>query len=88
MIIHVAWMLNLTRPLSAFESQVKGTRYLIDLARSSKRLPRFLFASSFRMAQNWDKTKGPYPEELIMDARYAIGSGYGESKYVIERVSR
>jgi hypothetical protein len=29
---------------------------------------------------------GPYPEEVQMNARYAVGSGYGESKYVCEHV--
>lgn len=88
MIIHVGWMLHLTKPLSTFESQVKGTRNLIDLARSAKKPPRFLFASSVMTGQNWDQTKGPYPEKLVMDAKYAVGVGYGESKYVVERVSR
>ncbi|KAJ3731308.1 putative aminoadipate reductase [Lentinula guzmanii] len=30
--------------------------------------------------------KGPYPEEVITDARHASGMGYGEAKYVSERI--
>ncbi|KAE9394519.1 hypothetical protein BT96DRAFT_185594, partial [Gymnopus androsaceus JB14] len=30
--------------------------------------------------------KGPYPEEVITDASYAVGTGYGEGKYVSERI--
>lgn len=29
---------------------------------------------------------GPYPEEVILDPKYAVGGGYGESKYISERV--
>jgi nucleoside-diphosphate-sugar epimerase len=68
---------------------VKGTRNLIDLARQSpnKSGVRFLFTSSIASAQNWDRNLGPFPEELQLDASVAVGNGYGESKYVSERVS-
>lgn len=88
MVLHMAWTLNFNMPLSSFESQVKGTRSLIDLARSCERRAdlRFLFAASVTVAHAWDRSNGPYPEKLVMDAKYAIGNGYGESKYVVERV--
>jgi hypothetical protein len=35
---------------------------------------------------SWDKSKGSYPEDVVLEAKYAVGSGYGESKYVAERV--
>jgi nucleoside-diphosphate-sugar epimerase len=68
---------------------VKGTRNLIDLARQSLNESgvRFLFTSSISSALGWDKKFGPFPEELQLDANVAVGSGYGESKYVSERVS-
>jgi hypothetical protein len=37
-------------------------------------------------AVSWGSSQGPYPEETILDARFAVGNGYGESKYVSERV--
>lgn len=89
MIIHNAWRLDFNLSLASFESHVKGSRVLIDLARSSRHssLVRFLFTSSIGSTQSWDaKTQGPYPEEVVMDAKYAVGGGYGESKYVTERV--
>jgi len=46
-----------------------------------------MFASSISSAQSWDGTKGPFPEEIQYDAGVAVGMGYGESKYVSERVS-
>ncbi|KAJ7865170.1 putative aminoadipate reductase [Mycena olivaceomarginata] len=87
-IIHNAWTLDFNRALSSFESHVKGTRNLIDLARQSpnKSGVRFLFTSSIASAQNWDRNLGPFPEELQLDASVAVGNGYGESKYVSERI--
>ncbi|KAJ3968093.1 male sterility protein-domain-containing protein [Lentinula raphanica] len=87
-IIHNAWLANLSLPLSAFDIHIQGTRTLIDMARLSERRNeiRFLFTSSISMTQNWDECQGPYPETLVMDAITAVGIGYGESKYVAERI--
>ncbi|KAJ7718257.1 putative aminoadipate reductase [Mycena metata] len=86
-IIHNAWTLDFNKNLSSFESHVKGTRNLIDLARQSPRTGvRFLFTSSIASAQSWDQNRGPFPEELQLDADVAVGNGYGESKYASERI--
>ncbi|KAF7316041.1 Aminoadipate reductase [Mycena indigotica] len=85
-IIHNAWTLDFNKTLSSFEPHVRGTRHLIDLGRSCSSPARFLFTSSISSAQNWDKKRGPVPEEIVLDAGIAIGSGYGESKYVSERI--
>lgn len=75
--------------LPSFESNIRGTRNLIDLARSSPRTSsiRFVFTSSVTSAQSWDQEKGLYPETVVDDAKYAVGGGYGEGKYVAERAS-
>ncbi|KAF9072483.1 putative aminoadipate reductase [Rhodocollybia butyracea] len=89
MIIHNAWRLDFNLSLASFESHVKGSRVLIDLARSSQHSSsmRFLFTSSIGSTQSWNaQTQGPYPEHVVMDAKYAVGGGYGESKYVTERI--
>lgn len=87
-IIHNAWRLDFNLALASFESNVRGTRHLIDLARASNKVlkPRFLFTSSVSSAQGWDKSKGAFPEEVQLDAGVAVGPGYGASKYVAERV--
>lgn len=87
-IVHGAWRLDFNLNLASFEGNVRGTRNLIDLARSSPHASsiRFLFMSSVSSAQSWDKSKGSYPEETLLDASTAAGSGYGEGKYVTERV--
>ncbi|KAJ7236069.1 hypothetical protein B0H12DRAFT_1256772 [Mycena haematopus] len=87
-IIHNAWTLDFNKTLSSFEPHVKGTRNLIDSARQSlnARGVRFLFTSSIASAQSWDQNLGPFPEELQLNASVAVGNGYGESKYVSERI--
>ncbi|KAF8215565.1 acetyl-CoA synthetase-like protein [Mycena galopus ATCC 62051] len=87
-VIHNAWTLDFNQTLSSFESHVKGTRNLIDLACQSTNEfgVRFLFTSSIASAQGWDQKLGLFPEEVQYDASVAIGNGYGESKYVSERI--
>ncbi|KAF8971243.1 hypothetical protein BDZ97DRAFT_1349060 [Flammula alnicola] len=87
-IIHVAWRLDFNLTLASFESNVRGTYNLIELARSGVHASnvKFIFTSSVATAQSWDQTAGPYPEDVVLDAKYAVGSGYGESKYVTERI--
>ncbi|KIK59187.1 hypothetical protein GYMLUDRAFT_44941 [Collybiopsis luxurians FD-317 M1] len=87
-VIHNAWKLDFNLSLSSFESHIRGARSLINLARTSRQSSniRFLFTSSIASTQSWDTSKGLYPEEVVMDAKYAVGSGYGESKYVTERI--
>ncbi|KAJ3505840.1 hypothetical protein NLJ89_g7204 [Agrocybe chaxingu] len=87
-IIHNAWKLDFNLSVQSFEPYVQGTRNLIDLALSGPRTSslKFLFTSSISSASSWDSTRGPYPEEIMLDARYAVGHGYGEAKYVCERV--
>ncbi|KIM43694.1 hypothetical protein M413DRAFT_443603 [Hebeloma cylindrosporum] len=87
-IIHNAWRLDFNLSLSSFEPNVQGTRNLVDLARSANRAStiKFLFTSSVSSAFSWDQSKGHYPEEVLMESKYAVGNGYGESKYVSERI--
>ncbi|KAJ3994751.1 putative aminoadipate reductase [Lentinula boryana] len=88
-IIHNAWRLDFNLSLSSFEPHVRGMRNLIDLARSSQNALslRFVFTSSVGSAQSWDSSSlGPYPEEVIVDPKFAVGGGYGESKYISERI--
>ncbi|KAJ7622608.1 putative aminoadipate reductase [Mycena polygramma] len=85
-IIHNAWTLDFNKSLSSFEPHVKGTRNLIDLALQSPNKVRFLFTSSIGSAQGWNQNFGPFPEELQVNVNVAVGNGYGESKYVSERI--
>ncbi|KAF9527250.1 putative aminoadipate reductase [Crepidotus variabilis] len=87
-IIHNAWRLDFNLSLASFEPNIRGTRNVIDFARSSNHASsvKVLFTSSIACAMSWDQSKGKYPEEVVPDAKYAIGNGYGESKYVSEQI--
>ncbi|KAG6853021.1 putative NRPS-like protein biosynthetic cluster [Blastosporella zonata] len=86
-IIHNAWKLDFNLSLPAFESNIQGTRHLVDLLKSGPNAEdgRFLFTSSVTSAQSWPKSKGPYPEEIVTDASFAVGGGYGEGKYILAK---
>ncbi|CAK5275142.1 unnamed protein product [Mycena citricolor] len=85
-IVHNAWSLDFNKSLASFEPHIKGTRNLIDLALASETGVRFLFTSSVATAIGWDPKLGPFPEELQLDPTSALGQGYGEGKYVAERI--
>ena len=85
-IIHNAWRLDFNLSLASFESNIRGTLNLAEFARS-KPSAKFIFTSSMASALSWDQSLGLYPEEVVMDSKYAVGQGYGEGKYVSERVS-
>ncbi|KAG6867684.1 hypothetical protein C0995_004653, partial [Termitomyces sp. Mi166 len=87
-IIHTAWKLDFNLSLPAFEPHVQGTRHLIDLLKSGPHAAngRFLFTSSISSAQAWPMSRGAYPEEVVGNPAFAVGGGYGEGKYVAERV--
>ena len=47
---------------------------------------RFVFISSVGTLLGWKDASVVVPEEPINDPRIALGNGYGESKYVTEKV--
>ncbi|KAF9238231.1 putative nonribosomal peptide synthetase, partial [Melanogaster broomeanus] len=87
-IIHATWRLDFNLSLASFEHNIKATRNLVDLGLVSRRRNslRFVFTSSVGSAQSWDREKGPFPEEVQLDPSPAVGAGYGEGKYVSERI--
>ncbi|KAL1660867.1 hypothetical protein GGF50DRAFT_118539 [Schizophyllum commune] len=89
-IIHVAWRLDFNLGVTAFESSIRGTRALVDFARATSHAEslRFVFTSSVGSTLSWDpKTRGPVPETLLEDPSVCVhGGGYGQGKYVAERV--
>jgi len=88
LIIHNAWRLDFNLSLSSFESNIRGTQHLVEFARTARYAGslKFLFTSSVASANSWDRSKGGYPEDVLMNAEYAVGNGYGEGKYVAERI--
>ncbi|PIL27263.1 hypothetical protein GSI_10408 [Ganoderma sinense ZZ0214-1] len=85
-ILHNAWTVNFVLSLRSFETDLRGTRNLIDLALSSpySEPPRIVFISSIGV---FTRCSLPPPvPEVLLDPSSAIGAGYPESKWVVEQV--
>jgi thioester reductase-like protein/SAM-dependent methyltransferase/acyl carrier protein len=89
-IVHNAWPMSGTRPLSAFEPQVQAMRNLLDLAREMATREAayparigFQFVSSIGVV-------GYAGESRVLERRVPLSavlpSGYGEAKWVCERM--
>ncbi|KDQ17950.1 hypothetical protein BOTBODRAFT_143676 [Botryobasidium botryosum FD-172 SS1] len=88
-IMHNAWRVNFMQEVSAYETLIRGVRNLVDFALASPHSspPRFVYTSSTAAVMNWPLAT-PVPEQSFPDARVALGMGYGESKWVSERILR
>jgi len=78
-----AWRVDFNLTLLSFEPYIADLRRLIDFALSCRlpEPPRFLFVSSVAAVSRLD----PLPVlEHAVPAAAAVGSGYGESKWVAE----
>ncbi|KAF3405471.1 Iterative polyketide synthase [Talaromyces pinophilus] len=88
-IIHNAWKVDFNHTIESFEKgHIAGTRHLIDLSRKCTYRAPILFISSISTALNWmQKNPGQsVPESIIEDLESPEFLGYGESKYVSERL--
>ncbi|GJJ05921.1 putative NRPS-like protein biosynthetic cluster [Clathrus columnatus] len=86
-IIHNAWNVNFNISLASFEPAIRGVRNLINFALSSpySTPPRILFTSSVGTIKTWANMP-PIKEEPFDDISLLQTSGYGESKWVSERI--
>jgi thioester reductase-like protein len=87
MVVHNAWTVHFNHPLASFESQIAGTRSLLDFCLALDHQVKFLFVSSVGVAQSWNGKNGPVPEAILEDPAVAAGNGYSASKYIVEHVS-
>ena len=85
-IVHSAWPLSGSRPMSAFASQFKVIRNLFDLARDiaiHRRVVRFQMVSSLSVV-------GHAKESLVPEGRARMDSvlplGYAEAKWVCKQM--
>lgn len=89
-IVHNAWPMSGTRPLSAFASSLQAMRNLLDLARDvairndhQHRRLAFVFVSSIGAV---GCSPGPRVLEERLPLSVALPNGYGDAKWVCERV--
>ncbi|KAH6641050.1 hypothetical protein F5144DRAFT_120541 [Chaetomium tenue] len=89
-IVHNAWPMSGTRPVSAFEPQLQGMRNLLDLARDmATRDAVHPFRVGFQFVSSIGVV-GYAGEPRILEDRVPLSavlpSGYGEGKWVCERL--
>ncbi|KAJ8488650.1 hypothetical protein ONZ45_g13878 [Pleurotus djamor] len=85
-IVHNAWKLDFKAPVSAFIPLITGSVNLINFAyQLSCSNPRFVFSSSITSVQNFG-FNGMVPEAIMDDPRVSLGCGYGEAKFITERL--
>ncbi|KAI1187676.1 putative polyketide synthase [Nemania serpens] len=92
-IIHNAWLMNAKWPIKRFEPQLQIMRNLLDVAGTvSSRLPAgekftFQFISSIATVGHWPLWTGnPSVPEERMTIESVLPTGYGDAKYVCERM--
>ncbi|KAI9935093.1 hypothetical protein MW887_000714 [Aspergillus wentii] len=87
-IIHNAWMVNFNYGVEAFEyPHLAGVRRLIEFVLESPRRPHLHFISSVSTAGAWNVDDSPtIPENIVHNPDIALRQGYGESKYIAERM--
>ena len=90
-IVHNAWPMSITRPITAFESQFKTMANLIDLANEASSIHQcqvgFQFISSIATVGYHPLWTGNYlvPEEPMI-AQSVLPTGYGDAKLVCEHM--
>ncbi|KAL1847203.1 putative NRPS-like protein biosynthetic cluster [Paecilomyces lecythidis] len=88
-IIHCGWKVDFNHPLSSFETtHIGGVVNLIHFSARSTYHAAITFISSISTVLDWiQKHPGtPVPESVIHDLESPENLGYGESKYIGERL--
>ncbi|KAF3770725.1 hypothetical protein M406DRAFT_34511 [Cryphonectria parasitica EP155] len=89
-VIHNAWQVDFNLSIDSFAKQIHGVRRLVDFSSHSTFGAQVLFVSSISAVMNWLAFVGhkvdKIPEHIFEDWRVPEGLGYGESKFVSERI--
>lgn len=93
-VIHNAWPVDFNKSLLSFGKTLDGVLGLISFASNSQLHPKIQFTSSISATGNYgasfDTEKGKahqlVPESIIADPSCCLPMGYGQSKYIAERM--
>jgi nucleoside-diphosphate-sugar epimerase len=80
------WSVNFNTPLSSFEQQIDSVINFTKFAKQANSHPTIFFVSSISSTRGLSDRTTQIPEEIIKDHSAPIKMGYGESKYVAERL--
>lgn len=85
-IILNGWTVNFNIPLSAFGQQLAGIVNFSKFASQAQHSPSVLFVSSISSVKGSATTEPMILEKILADHSAPLSMGYGESKYVAERL--
>lgn len=90
-IIHNAWQVDFNLSLGSFASQIGTVRQLIDFSSASRLAAKLFFISSIGTVTGWPSSTskgqtGDVPEQIFEDWSLPEPTGYGQSKFVCERL--
>ncbi|KAJ3555456.1 hypothetical protein NM688_g2570 [Phlebia brevispora] len=85
-VVHNAWKVDFNLSLQSFEPLIANTRRLLDACSTFSRPVRVFYTSSISAAAGYDPALGPVPEEPLSDPGVVLATGYGASKFVVEKL--
>ncbi|KAH8679015.1 hypothetical protein BGZ60DRAFT_561989 [Tricladium varicosporioides] len=84
-IIHAAWNVNFSLPVTSFESHLAGLRNLINIAMTCRLPPKLAFCSSTASILG-SNHPSPIPEVISTDPSDSDRLGYSKSKWIAEAI--
>ncbi|KAF2481573.1 hypothetical protein BDY17DRAFT_326254 [Neohortaea acidophila] len=86
-IIHNAWPVNFNLSLQSFSPHLSGVRALVEFSASLPSPAKIIFVSSLSSVTSLSlASDSSVPEHIILEPSAPAKMGYGESKYVAERI--
>ncbi|KAI5292949.1 hypothetical protein KEM52_005952, partial [Ascosphaera acerosa] len=87
LIIHGAWPVNFNISLATFEEHIRGLHNLLQFSMDVNRAEpaHLVFCSSISVALS-APVGTTVPDAPVSDPRFAVGTGYSQSKYVGEQI--
>jgi thioester reductase-like protein len=83
-VVHNAWPVNFNLPLSSFRSSISGVVALIKFSAQNRQKSRIQFVSSISSVSSYPGDT--VPEAVLTDLSTPSPMGYGQSKYISERL--
>jgi thioester reductase-like protein/acyl-coenzyme A synthetase/AMP-(fatty) acid ligase len=84
-VIHSAWPVNFNNSLQSYTDSLDGVLGLVHFAHRSDRKVKLQFVSSIGSVARYSQATG-VPETIILDTKVPSPTGYGQSKYIAERI--
>ena len=84
-VIHNAWPVNFNSSLQSFTNSLDGVQNLVRFANYSNQQVTLQLISSIASVARYSKTSA-IPETIILDPNVTTSMGYGQSKYIAERI--